>query len=116
MVVGLGNPGRRYSRTRHNAGFMFIKRLAKEWKIKLKKRKEHSVLVSGTVEKICRRQDFICPVCGQSLNNGEDIEIHHNPSLKEFRLNPSLNKQFKTVALHKLCHTRVHRKETSTNL
>jgi len=38
MVVGLGNPGRKYSRTRHNAGFMFIKRLAKEWKIKLKRR------------------------------------------------------------------------------
>ena len=38
VVVGLGNPGRTYSRTRHNAGFMFIKRLAKEWKIKLKRR------------------------------------------------------------------------------
>ena len=38
VVVGLGNPGRKYSRTRHNAGFMFIKRLVKEWKIKLKRR------------------------------------------------------------------------------
>lgn len=84
----------------------------KEDLINPKKIKEHSVLVSGTVEKICRRQDFICLVCGQSLNNGKDIEIHHNPSFKELRLNPSLNKQVKTVALHKLCHTRVHSKET----
>jgi PTH1 family peptidyl-tRNA hydrolase len=38
-VVGLGNPGRRYSQTRHNAGSLFIKRLAKEWKVKLKKKK-----------------------------------------------------------------------------
>jgi RNA-directed DNA polymerase len=84
----------------------------KEDLFKLKKRQDLSVFASGTVEKICRRQDFICPVCGQSLTNGEDIEIHHSPSLKELRLNLSLNKQVKTVALHKLCHIRVHSKET----
>jgi len=38
IVVGLGNPGKKYSQTRHNAGFIFIKRLANEWKVKLKKR------------------------------------------------------------------------------
>lgn len=37
-IVGLGNPGKRYSGTRHNVGFVFIKGLAKEWKIKLRKR------------------------------------------------------------------------------
>lgn len=37
-VVGLGNPGKRYSNTRHNVGFAFIKRVAKEWKVKLRKR------------------------------------------------------------------------------
>ena len=38
-IVGLGNPGRRYSGTRHNAGFMFIRRIARDWDIKVKKRK-----------------------------------------------------------------------------
>ncbi len=38
-VVGLGNPGREYTGTRHNAGAAFVRRLAKEWDVRLKKRR-----------------------------------------------------------------------------
>jgi len=41
-VVGLGNPGRHYSKTRHNAGFLFVRSLAESWKIRLRKRRHLS--------------------------------------------------------------------------
>ena len=33
LVVGLGNPGNIYNKTRHNAGFMAIDRLLKKYEI-----------------------------------------------------------------------------------
>ena len=40
LIVGLGNPGKEYEQTRHNAGFWLIDELAWQWKASLKDEKK----------------------------------------------------------------------------
>ncbi len=47
LVVGLGNPGREYENTRHNAGFMAVDRIAETIGVKIDRLKFKSLCAEG---------------------------------------------------------------------
>ncbi len=49
LIVGLGNPGRRYADNRHNIGFMVVDRLAQKYSISLDRRKHKAFIGTGRV-------------------------------------------------------------------
>lgn len=50
LIVGLGNPGREYENTRHNAGFEAADLLADKFNIKLSKSKYDALYGDGTIK------------------------------------------------------------------
>lgn len=63
IVIGLGNPGKDYTNTRHNIGFSVIDYLSKEYNINLNKIKFKSVFGEGYIgrEKVilCKPQTYM---------------------------------------------------------
>ena len=51
-IIGLGNPGAAYTRTRHNVGFFLISALSRRWSIPVKKTLCRSKVGSGVWERI----------------------------------------------------------------
>ena len=49
VVVGLGNPGKQYEKTRHNVGFDVIDILSKEYDINVSKIKHKALIGEGRV-------------------------------------------------------------------
>lgn len=50
LIVGLGNPEEDYSNTRHNMGFNTINKLAKQYEIKINKKKFKGIYGTGIIE------------------------------------------------------------------
>lgn len=49
-IVGLGNPGPEYERTRHNAGWLLLDHLATRWGLAPYRRAEQALATSGTLQ------------------------------------------------------------------
>jgi len=71
LVVGLGNPGREYGKTRHNAGFMVLERLADRCKAdwtKEKRFKAHTARIEdGPRKVILARPETFMNASGESV-------------------------------------------------
>ncbi len=52
MIAGLGNPGRKYAKTRHNLGFMVIDRLAEKFQVDVGQNRFDNRFGTGTIEGI----------------------------------------------------------------
>ena len=46
MIVGLGNPGREYEGSKHNAGFAVVDELARKWDVSLWKSQMEALVAS----------------------------------------------------------------------
>ncbi|MBK5253968.1 MAG: aminoacyl-tRNA hydrolase [Peptostreptococcaceae bacterium] len=50
IIIGLGNPGKKYEFTRHNMGFITVEYLADKYNIKVEKLKFRSLIGEGVIE------------------------------------------------------------------
>ncbi len=79
-VVGLGNPGRRYSGTRHNVGFTFIKKTAKEWKVKLRKK-----IFFSKAGEVKRKEEKILLALPQTYMNKSGLTVKKSLEGREIK-------------------------------
>jgi PTH1 family peptidyl-tRNA hydrolase len=49
LIIGLGNPGRKYAGNRHNVGFQCLDRLAEAWGLSFSRRKHKALIAQGEI-------------------------------------------------------------------
>jgi peptidyl-tRNA hydrolase, PTH1 family len=70
VVVGLGNPGRRYAGTRHNVGFSVVQRLAGRWGVRLRRRK-----YAAKVAEVVRNEERLVLAQPQTYMNMSGVSV-----------------------------------------
>lgn len=69
-IVGLGNPGKKYETSRHNAGFLLIDRLSQKWDVKTKKKK-----YSARISRVERKQENLLLVKPWTFMNRSGLAV-----------------------------------------
>lgn len=71
LIVGLGNPGKQYEKTRHNLGFMLIDKLAQEEQTQVKREECRALVgraeIGGQIVELVKPQTFM-NLSGESVN------------------------------------------------
>jgi PTH1 family peptidyl-tRNA hydrolase len=70
LIVGLGNPGRKYARNRHNAGFMTADRLARRRELAFARQKGKAKVAEGVLagrRAILAKPQTYMNLCGDSV-------------------------------------------------
>jgi PTH1 family peptidyl-tRNA hydrolase len=81
LIVGLGNPGAEYAKTRHNAGFLLVEKLAVQWKTDWANERKFKARVAkteigGKRILLCQPQTFM-NLSGESV--GELMKFYQLP-------------------------------------
>lgn len=71
LIVGLGNPGKDYARTRHNAGFIVLDHLAKRWRADWKTEKKFNARIARA--ELNERQALLCEPRTFMNSSGEAV-------------------------------------------
>ena len=81
LIAGLGNPGARYARTRHNAGVDFVNELSVKWDLKFKEKKSIKSYLAQYVFK--NKEIYLIKPIVFMNNSGNSLK----PAIKKYNLN-----------------------------
>ncbi len=76
LIIGLGNPGAAYERTRHNLGFMLVDRLASAAQTQVKRDECRSLIGRGQIEN--QKTELVKPQTFMNLS-GEAVGCYASP-------------------------------------
>ncbi len=76
LIVGLGNPGKDYEKTRHNAGFMVLDELAEKMNIKFDRTKFKGKIAEGRIglhKVVLLKPQTFMNLSGESIAEAQDF-------------------------------------------
>lgn len=82
----------------------FDPKLTEYWEKRQTKEGKQTWAKGSLYEAIAKNQNYKCPLCGDFLLNGEELEIHHIKPVNEGGVHHISNLEH----LHKGCHKQVH--------